>query len=346
MRLFLARRAAVTALSAFALLAGAGSLAATAADASTTVTATTSVTNHPDTTNVSGGACNSTIEPQNGPVWAFDNYQSQITAVAASTPANTYAVTITDTGSYVAFADPTTCVALLSTGSLTGTYDLTVTSPVAPSASSLKASYNGVVSTTQMVQDFFSDQATDVVGGDYDFSYQGGNYVQNTAGETGDVKAVACTVSVSNIADQTSVLNKAISPLQVTATSNYPTSGMQYAAKNLPKGLHINQATGKITGTPTGVGTNMVTVGAINATYSTEAALCADTTTFKWTVRLTAPGPSSSPSGNGYPTGGVQTGGGKPVTSPWLPFGLFLAVISGLGMTTGVVSLRRQHQDR
>jgi Putative Ig domain len=345
MRLFLTRRAAVTALAASALLAGAGSIAATAANASTTVTATTSVANHPDTTigGLPGTACGTS---PNGPTWASDNYTSTITAVANATPANTYEVTIHDVGTYTAFADPTTCDPLLSTGSLVGDYSLSVTSTTAPSASALHASYNGAVSTTQMVQDLFGDNASSVVGGDYTFSYQGGNYVQNTAGETGDVKAVACTVTVSSIADHTSVLNKAISTLQVAATSNYPTSGMQYAAKNLPKGLQIDQATGKITGTPTATGTNLVTVGAINATYTTEAAPCADTTTFNWTVSLTTPSPSSSPSGNGYPKGGVATGGGKPVSSPWLPLGAALAGIGAFALVGGVTVARRRQQTR
>jgi len=55
------------------------------------------------------------------------------------------------------------------------------------------------------------------------------------------------------------------------------------------------------------------------------------------------PTPSSSTSPHtAYPTGGVQTGGGKPVSSPWLPFGLGLALFGGLALTGGAVALRRQ----
>jgi hypothetical protein len=249
-------------------------------------------------------------------------------------------VAIHDSGSYVAFADPTTCAPLLSTGSLTGDYALTVTSATAPTAAGLHATYDGDVTTTQMVEDFFGDvvTASDVVGGDYDFSYQGGNYVQNTTGETGDVKAVACTVTVNKPANQTSVLNAAISPLQVTVTSNYPTNDLQFGATNLPKGLSIDPAAGKITGTPTATGTEAVTVEAINAGFSTDAAQCDGTATFNWTVSQTA----ASGSSNAFPKGGVQTGGGKPTTSPWLPFGIVLAGLATLLVgTAGAVGFRR-----
>jgi hypothetical protein len=38
-----------------------------------------------------------------------------------------------------------------------------------------------------MVNDLFGGQATSVIGGDYSYSYQNGNYVQDTSGITGDV---------------------------------------------------------------------------------------------------------------------------------------------------------------
>jgi hypothetical protein len=333
-------------LSGTALLAAAG-----AASASTPVTGTTSMTNVPDTTGgASGGACGTSA---NGPTWATDNYTATLSAVADSTPPNTYDVTITVNGSFVGFADPNTCQPLQSTGSLTGTIEYEVTSPNAPSASGLKSDYNGATEFSTVIDDFFGDSPLTVItgGNDYNFSYQGGNFVENTAGQTGDVQATPCAVTVSPIASQTSQLNTAIRGLQVDATSNYPGT-LQFGAKNLPKGLSMDAA-GKITGTPIRTGTDVVTVSAINPTYSTAAAQCDAATTFNWTVSLTASSQSASSSGSSgsssasYPTGGVQTGGGKPAGDPVLPFGIGLAGLAVVAFgTAGAFALRRQHQGR
>jgi hypothetical protein len=51
------------------------------------------------------------------------------------------------------------------------------------------------------------------------------------------------------------------------------------------------------------------------------------------------PTPSASQS---YPVGGVETGGGTPVSSPWLPLGLGVAVFGGLAMAGSLIALRRQ----
>lgn len=58
----------------------------------------------------------------------------------------------------------------------------------------------------------------------------------------------------------------------------------------------------------------------------------------------TTPTPTPSPSSShaGFPTGGVQTGGGKPATSPWLPFGIAVTVAGLLALAGGVLALRRQ----
>jgi hypothetical protein len=54
------------------------------------------------------------------------------------------------------------------------------------------------------------------------------------------------------------------------------------------------------------------------------------------------PTPSSSPSHAPYPTGGVQTGGGKPVTSLLLPVGVSVAGLGLLALAGGAVARRRQ----
>ena len=173
---------AVAAAASIAALGGAASASASV----NTVTAHTYVSDHPDTTNVSGGACDSTITP-NGPVWALDRYQSHMTAV--QTGASTWQVTLKDEGHFNGFADPTTCAAMVSRGDLIGLYELTVTSATAPSDECLSPTYAGNVGTGHMVADFFCGKATVILGGDYFFSYQDGNYVQNTSGEFGDVLA-------------------------------------------------------------------------------------------------------------------------------------------------------------
>lgn len=179
------RFAAVAGAAALCALGG-GAVAASSANAATTVTASTAVTNHPDTTAASGPACGTSA---NGPVWAHDFYTSTITATEEANPANTWDVVIKDSGQFVGFADPNTCQVLQSLGSLTGMYELTVTSPSVPVAADLKPDYDGAVSTTTMVSDFFGGKATNIAGGAYDFSYQGGNYVQDTSGQHGAVVA-------------------------------------------------------------------------------------------------------------------------------------------------------------
>jgi hypothetical protein len=350
-------RAAALAVSAIAALSVAGVLGAGVASAASAVTVTgrTSMTNVPDTTNgAGGGSCGTST---NGPTWATDQFPTvTLSAMPDSTPLDTWVVTITSDGSYVAFADPTNCDPLLSEGNITGTIQYTVTSPNTPSQSGLKSDYSGATEFSTLIDDFFGGSPT-IGGGDiYDYSYQNGNYTQvGTEGGgltvTGDVEPVACTVTVTNPGNQTSVVNKAISRLQAVATSNYPgTLVFDTTQKdvNLPTGLRIS-STGEITGTPTKTGTSKVTIAAGNPNYLTPA--CVGSVTFNWTVSLTAPSssssPSPSPSSGKFPTGGVETGGGKPAGDPFLPFGIILAALAVAAIgTAGGIALRRQHQGR
>ena len=175
-----------------ALLGTGGVVASTAAGATVTaattsaplsIKAVTAVSNHPDTT--SGGTGTACTSSTNGPVWANDSYTSKLAAVNVGP--DTWRVTLHDNGSFVGFADPNTCNAKTSKGGLIGLYTVTVTSANTPSQATLHPSYTGAVSTTQMVQDFFNDPTATVVGGDYFFVYQGGNYVQTTSSIYGDV---------------------------------------------------------------------------------------------------------------------------------------------------------------
>lgn len=55
-----------------------------------------------------------------------------------------------------------------------------------------------------------------------------------------------------------------------------------------------------------------------------------------------AGGTPGQPSSGNYPTGGVETGGGKPVSNPWLPIGLGLAGLGSLSLAGGAVALRKR----
>jgi hypothetical protein len=167
---------------------GFGVLGATSALASTktsVVTAVTHASNHIDTTSVSGslGACHYS---DYGPVWALDNLSRQF--AVTNNGNNNYTVVVTDRGSFAGFADPANCQPLSSSGSISGTYTLYVVSPVGPDASKLPAQESTTAGTSAMVQLLFNGQATSITGGDYNFSYQNGNYIQTTQGITGDVK--------------------------------------------------------------------------------------------------------------------------------------------------------------
>jgi hypothetical protein len=64
-----------------------------------------------------------------------------------------------------------------------------ITSTTGPDPGGLAPQYVGAVSTTDMVKDLFDGLATNIVGGDYVYSYQHGDYVQSSQPPytTGDV---------------------------------------------------------------------------------------------------------------------------------------------------------------
>lgn len=129
---------------------------------------------HPDTTSV----CNTGVI-RSDCVWAHDNLSRQF--IATNNGDGTWTVNITDNGSFAGFADPSTGAALVSSGPVKGTYQVTVTSASTPSSANLPATMDGDVSTTAMMQAFFGDPSAQVVGGAYTFSYQNGSYVQSSA---------------------------------------------------------------------------------------------------------------------------------------------------------------------
>lgn len=322
--------------------------AASTASAGPAITASTLVTNHPDTTNVSGPGC---TPSGNGPVWALDNYTMNLAAVPDATPGK-WDVTVNDSGTFAGFADPANCAYGVSHGSFTGSITYIVTSPSAPVPADLKSGYNGAISSSTMIADFFNGKATNIAGGDYLFSYQGGNYVQSTNNIHGDVVLDPCAVTIKPIADQSGVLGTTVTGLQVSASTNEatPPSKLFYQASGLPKSLHIDPATGLISGALTGpTGTSLVTIKVTNTYFSNtdENKFCLGVTTFKWTVTLTAPSPTPTPSqsapSGGNPVGGVQTGGGLPVHSTWVPVGAGVVALGLLSLAFGFAGRRRQN---
>ncbi|SRR6266568_613112 len=172
---------AVPAVAAAALLTSAA--AASAGTVPGAVHAVTHSAGHSDTTNVSGTA---TRNSPNGPVWAYDNLSEQFTVVPESAP-GAYSVTIDVTGSFRGFADPATGGPLTSSGPVKGTIQYDVFSATAPDPSSLLPNQAPDTGLGAALSQLFDGHSTITGGGNYTFSYQNGNYVQDTAGITGDV---------------------------------------------------------------------------------------------------------------------------------------------------------------
>ncbi len=171
------------------LLGGAAAALAGPASAATVPGAVHAVTHSPqhnDTTNVSGPA---TGTSPNGPTWAVDNLTEQFTVVPVSDQADgaNYQVTIDVTGSFKGFADPTTGQALTSAGPVKGTIEYDVKSGTSPDPSSLLPNQAPDTGLGAALSQLFSGQpasALIVGGGNYNFSYQNGNYVQSQVGST------------------------------------------------------------------------------------------------------------------------------------------------------------------
>jgi hypothetical protein len=167
---------------AMAGMAGGTAAVASASTGPGTITAVTHSAQHDDTTNVYTG-----VSSDNGPVWAYDNLSERITVVPETAPGN-YSVTINVTGSFQGFADPTTGLPLTSSGPVQGTIQYDVQSSTAPDKASLLPNQAPNTGLGAAISQLFDGHSTIVGGGDYTFSYQNGNYVQNTTTITGDVR--------------------------------------------------------------------------------------------------------------------------------------------------------------
>lgn len=152
----------------------------------------------------------------------------------------------------------------------------------------------------------------------------------------------ACTVT--NPGSQSSVVNVAITPLQLHATDALaPGAVFTWTAVNLPTGLAISTS-GLITGTPTVLGTVSTTVTATTTVPGAAAVSCS--ATFTWTKTVT-PTPTVTVPGAAapvmtVPAGAVGTGGGGSLGGP--DAGLLAAgsatALAGLGLSALAVRRR------
>jgi hypothetical protein len=115
----------------------------------------------------------------------------------------------------------------------------------------------------------------------------GGSYpvritVTDSAGYSGSTTftwEITNTVTVVGVADQTSGVGSAITPVHVTASDSSSTATLSFSAgSTLPTGLSINASSGVISGTPTRSGVYPVTITV------TDSAGFTGTTSFSWTA--------------------------------------------------------------
>jgi len=90
----------------------------------------------------------------------------------------------------------------------------------------------------------------------------------------------ASHVTVTTPAAQSSTIGTAVTPVQVSATTNDP-NPLSYSATGLPPGLSINSTTGVISGTPG------VTAGTFTAKVKVGYPWASGTATFSWKVSST-----------------------------------------------------------
>jgi len=159
------------------LLGGLGASLATSASASVRSDSFTVVTHsalHRDTTSIPGGI--TAIDPSTGQpggtVWAYDNLSERFTVTPLGD--NKYDVQLTSSGSFSAFADPTTGLSASFSGSTNTTYDLgTVTGTPDPSA--LPAQMPDGSGISAAIHALFGSGAT-FPGGSYDFQYRAAQF--------------------------------------------------------------------------------------------------------------------------------------------------------------------------
>jgi hypothetical protein len=175
-RTIAATLAAPAALAAI-LLGTAGSAAA-----STTATLTAATGGHAvtwerhvdDTTSAPTGVNDPT---GNGPIWAYDTVQRQVTWTPDTATPGAWDVTVATFGTYHAFANPITGAPWKGAGLMAGEIQYVVTAPAPPSAAHLPAVSPNTLRSQGIVDELFGQPngstAVTMTGGAYNFVYQG-----------------------------------------------------------------------------------------------------------------------------------------------------------------------------
>jgi hypothetical protein len=186
------------------LLGGAAAALAGPASAAAVPGAVHAVTHSPQHNDTTSGPDGGALQTSpGGPVWATDNLTEQFTVVPIPNPAPgaaNFKVTIDVTGSFKGFADPgangTTDPSLgygqplVSNGPVKGTIEYDVYSASAPNPSSLLPNQAPDTGLRAALSQLFDKQPTSALivgGGDYNFSYQNGKYVQSQVGPTSTI---------------------------------------------------------------------------------------------------------------------------------------------------------------
>jgi hypothetical protein len=123
----------------------------------------------PDTT-WGGNAGNATQATPGGPQWAWDNLEAKFDVTQAGP--GTWNVTLTENGSYAAFASPITGGAMNASSPVQGWVTYTVTSTGTPSGKNLPAQSPGTISSSHLIRQLFGDQNAQVAMQHYSFSYK------------------------------------------------------------------------------------------------------------------------------------------------------------------------------
>ena len=175
-RAIAATLAAPAALAAI-LLGTAGSAAASTTATLTAATGGHAVTSErgvDDTTSATTGANDPT---GNGPIWAYDTVQRQVTWTPDTATPGAWDVTVATFGTYHAFANPITGAPWKGAGLMAGEIQYVVTAPAPPSAAHLPAVSPNTLRSQGIVDELFGQPngstAVTMTGGAYNFVYQG-----------------------------------------------------------------------------------------------------------------------------------------------------------------------------
>ncbi len=113
----------------------------------------------------------------NGPIWAYDNVQRQVTWTPDATTPGAWDVTVATFGTYHAFANPITGAAWKHDGLMAGEIQYVVTSPTPPSAANLPAVSSNTLRSQGIADELFgqpnNSTAVTMTGGAYNFVYEG-----------------------------------------------------------------------------------------------------------------------------------------------------------------------------